>query len=588
MFRFIILATFSLLTFNLHASNLRLDIQLYTISDQGLVSGHLKKPFNLFTDLTVRFGNFYETTYDLTSDELYQYMQQPNYQRQSILRGVDLTKSAEIHAIKRDIYKQSYLPEDEFIRFAGAKIKAEAKTFEERVLILSAMLDDMNFNYDPKRTQGIGSAEVSITDIAQALDQRFQGGEYNRAGVCRDMHQGVLKIAREAGIAEAFGVSFISMGAPHLNLILTDPDNPKRVINLNYGEIVQNENARGNSLLTQNNLSPSLGLGFYLWNADNRVELYIPSDKGVMLYKGSDGDLEELNLELPDSYQKISIETKTRLGKFALFYGNASAGDKTQVVSFNQSMKDQLTKYIESDFGHSLFYSQRPIESLTDVKTKGYFLRSSLRLGKKINFSNSQINLYLSTLIYAAIFHATFDSTDDDYSGQSNVRFDLHGSIKTGIDYRYEGENSIFNTKLELHLLPQTQNIATFSQYNIMSPGFELMESGLFLTQNLQFFTSGKWSFKIGHKLSFYPIDGMPVTIARLFGQLSYKDQTSLTTSLVKCLSDFCPAWMPGSQGRITNDLTFKLARRFHFGINNFLYEDGNYFFGLNFSFQNN
>lgn len=157
---------------------------------------------NLFADLTVRFGNFYEDTYDLT--------------------------------------------EEDFIKFAGSKIKSEAKNFEDKVFILSAILADMNFNYNPYRNQGHGQLEVSITDLTQALDQRFQGGENNRFGVCRDIHQGVLKIAREAGIKEAFGVSFISMGAPHLNLILTDPDNPKRVINLNYGEIVINENTHGN------------------------------------------------------------------------------------------------------------------------------------------------------------------------------------------------------------------------------------------------------------------------------------------------------------------------------------------------------
>lgn len=331
-----------------------------------------------------------------------------------------------------------------------------------------------------------------------------------------------------------------------------------------------------------------MGLGFYLWNADNRVELYIPSDKGVMLYKGSGGDLEELNLELPDSYQQISAQTKTRLGKFALFYGNANASDQTQVISLNQSAKAKLTKLIEGDFGQSLFYSQRPIDDITDIKTKGFFSRSSIKLSKKLSLPNYQFNFYLSTLIYASIFHAAYDGDVEKYAPESNIRFDLHGRIHAGVDYQYDGINSEFNTKLEFSFLPQTANIATFSQYNILGPGFDIMNSGIFLTQDYKFSLTSNLVAKIGHKISFYPADRMPLTIARLFSELTYKNQTSLTTSLVKCFSNFCPAWMPGTQGRVTNNLNFNFANPYNFGLNNFIYDDGNYCFGLSFSFQNN
>ncbi len=582
-----ILTTFSLIFGSSGTSfgaTVEMKLNLHSIYGGKLTSTEIKTPFNLITDMNVRLINFSEDTYNMSGEEINEYIHGKRfYTQQRATQGVNLEEATKVYQIKRDIYRHHELNEEDFIQMAGDTIKANAKSFDEKIKLLSSMLEDMYYIYDYKRTQGEGSAEVSFNDIAKSLDGRYSGAHRDRAGVCRDMHQAILKIAKASGVPEGFGISFISSGAPHLNLIFTDPENPKRVINLNYDIVFNNEGGWENSLLTQNHVSPSLGLGFYLWNANDKVELYIPSDKGVLLYMGSGGDLEELNMALPENYTNISAETRTKLGKFALFYGHAGGGDGTHVLSLNQALSKKINNFIETDIGHSVFYSQRTMDTRddTDLNTIGYYIRNSFKFSKNFKFNSQEIDLYFNTFIYGAIFQAVVKS-DDPNKSVNNLRFDFHGSLKTGIKHQAYFSDSILTTKLELSILPQTGNIANFSQYNLTEPGFDFMPSGLFLSQNYEFNINNSLTGELGHKLSLYPIDGMPVIIGQLYGKLKYKNYVQARSSAVGCLSDYCPAFLPGTARRIDNSLNYIFSDKFKFGFSNSLYEDGNYYFGLN------
>jgi len=209
-----------------HALNFEYELRLTTFSNEGVTSIPLEQPFNILSDLSVRFNGFFEDTYLMNVEELHEYLQQPNYQRQRILEGVDTFRSSELYVLKRSIYQMYYLDEESFIQHAGEVIKKSTTSFEEKVIIIGSILKDMYDIYDMERVRGLGNAEILVTDFARSLNNRMQGNSYDRVGVCRDIHQSVLKIARKAGISEAFGISYISATAPHLNLIFTDPENP--------------------------------------------------------------------------------------------------------------------------------------------------------------------------------------------------------------------------------------------------------------------------------------------------------------------------------------------------------------------------
>ena len=83
LFKAIFLSTI-MLPITCWGSQISIDLDLYSFSLQTLKSTKLKTPFNINTDLQVRFVKFHEDTYVMNEDEIFEYMQTPAYQRQRV------------------------------------------------------------------------------------------------------------------------------------------------------------------------------------------------------------------------------------------------------------------------------------------------------------------------------------------------------------------------------------------------------------------------------------------------------------------------------------------------------------------------
>ena len=306
--------------------------------------------------------------------------------------------------------------------------------FGQKVNFLANYLSYMNDNYENDMINGgptVGQDRWD-QDLHSAMGTTILTGEEMPAGVCRHMHQMAVRMARRMGIDEAFGVGYRTAGGGHRTMVLTHPDDPTKVVQVNYGKVSTNEGVGGPAALTQNHTLPSSGIRFRIYNGEDRPAIILPSELGGILNRVTGGEDSDLGQNYTSDAQIQQVGVSTPYGTVRIFRATTPTGSGEEVVGGAYNVRVDYNDIFYGEYGIAGFHSERASEQGGMTQSGGY---AQMTQGYNWQFYTSdKLNIRTFGELHARV--AVYCAAEGDDDCEVNSDYNIDGQVGLSADYR--------------------------------------------------------------------------------------------------------------------------------------------------------
>lgn len=265
-----------------------------------------------------------------------------NVPREPVFDMVRMSKKIDTFDDAWTFYRMAFNPSK---AISIIKEHSRGKTFKKKIELMAYMGGKFKKNFDPERAKDEGpraKGEVNLEGLLAGRRSNYSGNPID-TGVCRDIHPETIKLTHYGmGIKSIYSLQFNTDDGKHINIVLDNPQNRAQVYKINYGLISKSEGVPGVESLNQDTDIPDIGIGFRIASPDKRTVLFLPSSKGGLLNKATDGEGEWL-----DPYYKSIHEFRRHIlfsGPFkaSTFKGKIPISTKDVIKGLTFSYKDRL------------------------------------------------------------------------------------------------------------------------------------------------------------------------------------------------------------------------------------------------------
>ncbi len=307
-------------------------------------------------------------------------------------------------------------------------------TFEEKLKVASHFGGRFSDNYNYDRANGEGPRAGGIVTIEEMLESVRDS---TPGGVCRDVSQAQSLMLQELGVSsdDIYQVSYRTASGGHVVLAVKDPDNPKRIVKINYDYTDETDDRTGGAALMQNSSLPEFGMQYRIYDADGKPVATVPTEMGEVLRDVTRGRRLSDGISQNHNLQRVYMDTPYGVG--SLFTGTTTSGDNLVGVAFSRRGDEDQT--ISTDFGVAAVKRDGERATVTVSETALYsYLRQNIRSPRVEagNFSvgvnggvNSEMIISDNTAAY-------------DWGGErTGTNFDARFGVFTGADLRFESDD---------------------------------------------------------------------------------------------------------------------------------------------------
>lgn len=296
-----------------------------------------------------------------------------------ILRGgTSLTGQAKEDAVANAmlVKKLSGMSGDNM--YKTLEVEMSKASYARKVNFLANFLSYLYENYDDDAESGENNADAPVSDemMMKSINLSIQSGNVVPAGVCRHMHQLAVRYAHAMGIKEAFGVGFRTISSGHRTLVLTSPDDPSKVVQLDYGSKLEMTGVSGPDALSQNHTRPNTGIKFRIFNGRDEHAINLPSEQGAILNRMTGGEDSDLAPDYKSQAQIKQIGIATPYGTVRFFHAATPMGNQTQMTGDSYNVKVKYSDVFYGEYGIAGFHSERPVHHV-NLKTSGLYIRTT-------------------------------------------------------------------------------------------------------------------------------------------------------------------------------------------------------------------
>ncbi len=410
----------------LKKSQLFFDLQLMVVGKNGDSSyQEVEVPrINLRDELTflqAKTGKARKDLLSMNEDELKKLL----YENQKNLSG----------EIKKDAIENSLLInrlsqfKSQSEMFQALKDEMKNASYAKKVNFLANFLSYLEDNYDDLAVSGAPASQKAISDkqLMSSIHQAILSGKSVPAGVCRHMHQLAVRYAHAMGLTESFGVGYSTIGGAHRTLVLTSPDDPTKVFQLNYGSKVSLNGVSGPEALNQSHSIPDTGIRFRIFNGKDEHAINLPTEQGAILNRVTGGKDSDLSPNFKSKAQVQQVGVGTPFGTFRLFFAETPLGGAMKTGGGSYNLRLDFNKVFYGDYGVAGFASEKPSQQ-GYVKNHGLYGKATH--GFDLKFYKSD-NLSLSTFGESTIRASVFCPALDDGVCETNgeVQFDMYTGV---------------------------------------------------------------------------------------------------------------------------------------------------------------
>jgi len=406
-------------------------------------------------------------------------------------------------------------------------------SFGRKIGLLATFLASFNDNYDNDRASG---GTVHLTTMMSAIRTNLVTGSTIDAGVCRDMHQAGVKLARAMGIDEAFGVGFATRGGGHRTMVLTDPHNRANVYQLNYGRVSTNVAVAGPTALSQNGTIPDAGIRFRMYNGNDQPAIILPSDRGSILNLvtgGQDSDLDALH------HSNVTINQggiETPYGTIRIFHAQADQGNGEQVTGVAYNVRVNYNDTFYGEYGIAGFAASRETEA-GHMNAGGIYAQISQGVNLSL-YRSEDFRLYAHGELQLRGMWA-----HTSLGNESGEVFDYNVAAQYGLGAEYRTGPIRHNTSVLFQTaIDQANAIDAGQGVHLFTPTILMQHR---LTADLGSGVEGNLMFGIGYR-DLGTDDYWQYTAGA--GINSTNTGTSLQIGSTGAISDDLPLWVPGSE----------------------------------------
>jgi len=471
------------------------------------------------------------------------------------------------------IYRLSQIKDEkEMYRTLAREMKSQS--FGRKVDFLANVLSYLGDNYDYSSLNENNSMDIRVTDMEMlgAIGESIRTGQPVEAGVCRHMHQFAIKMAAAIGIKNPYTVGFTTTEYGHMTLVMEDPNDPTKVVQLNYGSKSETRGLTGPEALNQNHSIPSTGIAFNLFNSNSKHAINLPTELGGVLNRMAGGEDQDLSPDYRSKSQIIQVGVETPYGVVRFFNADSPLGNQEKVQGGAYNAKIKYNDLFYGEIGISGFTANRPVEN-GELKTKGLYIRSTQGMNLKF---------YSSTKLNASLF------SELNLMGLSLCATDSEEECKWNVD----GDTNLNSGLLLDYRIGETKNRTSLIFQNQLTPNTAIVTQDLVvdvpviqLRHDTNFKITSSVDGNLGGRLTSYQLG--PGVTATYNAHMGLSEQTSKIFFQVNIdgrLTPLTPIWIPNSEQMVSGVIgTSIFDESFYVGIDGrkSLEIDGNYFLGI-------
>ena len=218
-------------------------------------------------------------------------------------------------------------------------------TFDEKLKVASHFGGRFSDNYNSDRAAGTGPRADGVVTIEEMLASVRDG---EPGGVCRDVSQAQANMLMEMGVPKdkIFQTAYMTATGGHAVIAVQDPDNPDRLVRINYDYTDEVDDRTGGAALTQNSSLPNFGANYRIYDADGKPIGKVPSEFGQVLRDATQGRTLSDGLTRNHTLSKVYVDTPIGVG--SVFTGKTASGDNIVGVAVSrQKVEEQRNAVID-------------------------------------------------------------------------------------------------------------------------------------------------------------------------------------------------------------------------------------------------
>ena len=468
------------------------------------------------------------------------------YKDFALHRGVDPTQADQLARSALIITRMSQFgSSDEAMDFAAGELSNATK--DQKVSFLANYMGALADNYEDDMIGGGPTQWESRVDddLHQALSDSINTGAVTPSGVCRHMHAMGVRLARKLGFNEAFGVGFRTAGAGHRTMVITDPNSPTEVVQLNYNRVSTNNGVSGVGALSQNGTIPDAGLRFRIYNAEDKMAIIVPSELGGVLNRVTGGDDSDLGQRFEDDSQIMQTGIKTRFGNVRVFRATNPLGNQALTSGVSYDGRANFGKSIYLETGVAGFSTERPSQRGA-LRANGFYGRLTFGFDKKlIDKEKFSLRAYGEAHPRFMVFNASIQSSSPSISVPENeeeTNSDLNLDSQVGVSADYKIGDVWSRTSLTSQLVVGEDHATNLSRPALIAPTHTFdHDSYISLGTDT--------TLNAGLGLTMYNLGtGTYGTYESNLGVESARTKTSANLEFEGRLTKDTPFWLPGAE----------------------------------------
>jgi hypothetical protein len=397
-------------------------------------------------------------------------------------------------------------------------------SFDEKMRISARIGNTFLEQYNNNRAGTSNGKIVSIEELLTSAQTNTPGG------VCRDISFAQSQMLQALGVPKdkIYIVAYSTPRTAHSVIAVQDPNDPSRLVKLNYGEMTEDGNNTGGTALKQVTSLPDTGLNFRIYDADAKPVGKVPSEMGALLRDVTDAPSSFIEYT---PYNLNKVTASGELGTFNVFTGTTSSGDSIIGAAFNTTLSE--TENRKTDLGVSigkreinspvveldqtLIYARLRNEYYTsDITTGPVQSRAHLGVESEVLYSKNEgkhssngreikgNTLDVSTNVFAGVT-SSFEAGESKVKAQANV----HGYIDWANETEAKNMTLAFDraeakVQVETPISPSLMTLAEGGLI-IRQYGEAAYLQGAFVDTNSNFRAFASYSTPIGDVPSFMP-----------------------------------------------------------------------------------
>ena len=328
-------------------------------------------------------------------------------------------------------------------------------SFDEKLLVASHFGGRFSDNYNSDRANGTGPRADGIVSMEEMLESVRDGVA---GGVCRDVSQAQSLMLQELGVnsSDIYQVAYSTATTGHAVLAVKDPENPDRIVKINYAYTDETSDRTGGAVLTQNSTLADFGTKFRIYDADGKPIARVPTEFGQVLRDATrERNLSE-GITRNHNLQRVYVDTPIGVG--SIFTGTTMSGDNIVGIAVTKTVTESARNVVREQ-GISLVRREGDRASVTVDQTALYtFMKMTYNSPRK-EIGNFNMGVHAGSDTEVILMDNKSVRTDGREKSGYNIESSVSATAGVDVQHTSDDGRTRIGSDLSIEVYPDFKSV---------------------------------------------------------------------------------------------------------------------------------